>query len=471
MPEIASDRLRIWREKPYAMVEDLFGVKPDPWQMEALEAFPHCSRLAMRACAGPGKTATLAWLGWNFLLTRPHPYIACTSITGDNLRANLWTELSRWHNKSPLLQATFTKTGDRIYANGHEATWKLEARRWAKDANATQIGNALAGVHADYVMWLLDESGDYPDAIMPTCEAIFAGSPKEAHIVQAGNPTRRGGPLFKASNDQTGMWKVIRITADPDDPSRTPRVSVEHARSMIRQYGRENPWIQVKIFGEFPNADFNALIGPEEVEAAFDRKQTDNDAYARVLGVDVARHGDDCSVIFPRHGFQAFEPIRYRNLNSIQGAGAVMREWRKFNADAAFIDNTGGFGAGWCDQLVRMGRSPIGVNFASEAHQKTRYFNKRAEMYFDAVDWIKSGGALHRNDELLASLTQTTYTFKGDRLLLEPKEDVKLKLGYSPDVADAFVLTFAEDVESKPWIWDDEDVGTSLSSRSDVTGY
>src|SRR5271165_547093 len=65
----------------------------------------------------------------------------------------------------------------------------LEARAWAKDADADAIGNALAGLHAKYVMWLGDEAGDYPDAIMPTFEGIFAGEPAEAHIAIAGNPT------------------------------------------------------------------------------------------------------------------------------------------------------------------------------------------------------------------------------------------------------------------------------------------
>jgi hypothetical protein len=70
-------------------------------------------------------------------------------------------------------------------------------------------------------------------------------------------------------------------------------------------------------------------------------------------------------------------------------------------------------------------------------------------MYFDAVQWIKDGGALPECPELLAALTQTTYTFRGDRLLLEPKAQVKIKLGYSPDHADSFVETFAEPILPK----------------------
>lgn len=398
-------------------------------------------------------TCVLAWIGWNFLLTRPHSMIGCCSITGDNLKTGLWTEFSRWHGKSALLKQLFEKTGDKIYMREAPDTWRIEARRWAKSADKEAIGNALAGLHAKFVMWLLDETGDYPDAVMPTCEAIFSGDPVEAHIVQAGNPTRRGGPLFRAwegRNDAKPLWNVISITADPDDPERTPRVSVQHALEQIRQWGRDNPWVRVKIFGEFPDADFNALISEDEVRAAF-RRYYRSPPGPKILGVDVADYGDDQSVIFARQGLQAFQPKRYRHINSIDGAAQIARTWNDFpgvggTADACFIDATGGYGAGWRDQLIQLGRAPIGIAFSGSPHDKMQFFNKRAEMYWDAVQWIKRGGAVCESEELLQALVQTNYTFRKDQILLEPKEDVKLKIGFSPDEADAFVLTFAEPV-------------------------
>ena len=97
---------------------------------------------------------------------------------------------------------------------------------------------------------------------------------------------------------------------------------------------------------------------------------------------------------------------------------------------------------------IGIGRQPVGIGFASAASDP-RYDNKRTEMYFQAVEWIKQGGALPPETaegipELIAALSQTTYSFRGDRLLLEPKEQVKARLGHSPDEADAFALTFAQ---------------------------
>lgn len=446
--DLASE-IRKWRERPSQMVRDLFGVEPDAWQIEALDAFPTSRRVAMKACAGPGKTAVLAWLGWNFILTRPHSMTGCTSISGDNLKAGLWTEFARWRAKAPILQKLFEQTKTEIFARESPGTWRIEARSWAKDADAQQIGNALAGIHADYVMWLLDETGDYPESLMPVCEGIFNGAPKEAHIVQAGNPTRLEGPLYRACTVARNLWYVVEITADPDDPRRTPRVSIATAREQIAQYGRDNPYVLVRIFGQFPPSSFNALIGPDEVRESQQRFHRDLGNAPRILGVDVARFGDDSSVLAPRQGLQGFPMLKYRNIDSVQGAGVVARKWIDWNADACFIDDTGGFGAGWIDQLRQLGHQPIGVGFAREAHNKARYFNKRAEMYFDCIEWVRRGGALPQSPELLAALTQTTYAFKGDRIILEPKDDVKAKLGYSPDDADAFVSTFAEPIAAK----------------------
>ena len=428
------------------MVRELFGVEPDAWQADVLEAFPSHPRIALMACKGPGKTSVLSWLGWNFLLTRPHPKVAATSITADNLGDGLWTEMAKWQAKSPLLQATFTWTKTRIFANDHPETWWMAARTWPRSGDKEAQADTLAGLHADYILFLLDETGGIPDAVMVAAEAALSTG-IECHIVQAGNPTALEGPLYAAHRNRK-LWYVVEITGDPDDPKRSPRVSITWAREQIAMHGRENPWVLVNVFGKFPPSSLNALIGMEEVETAMKRYYREHEigTAALIFGVDVALFGDDASVIFPRRGIQAFPFAKHRNVTSTQGAGVVARMWDSMHADGVFIDNTGGFGAGWIDQLRLLGRAPIGIGFAERAHEPMRYANKRAEMYFDAASWIKQGGALPESRELAEALTRTTYTFSKGQLLLEPKADIKSKLGYSPDEADAFVLTFAEPI-------------------------
>jgi phage terminase large subunit len=90
--------------------------------------------------------------------------VGATLVNAANLRANLWTELARWYAapRAGILRAVFTMTKTEIFAKDHPQTWRLEARTWAQDANAKQIGNALAGLHAKYVMWILGRIRSLP---------------------------------------------------------------------------------------------------------------------------------------------------------------------------------------------------------------------------------------------------------------------------------------------------------------------
>lgn len=454
------ERFRHWREHPADMVRELFQVQPDAWQEEALEVFPHNPYLALLACKGPGKTCLLAWLIWNFLLTRPFPKVAATSISGDNLRDNLWSELALWRTRSPLLQHLFEWTTTRIVSKEHPETWWASARTWPKSGDASAQANTLAGLHSDYIMFLIDESGGVPDTVMVSAEAALS-SCKEGHIVQAGNPTHLAGPLYRAHKDRKsegGRWYVIEITGDPEDPKRSPRISVDWAREQIRVYGKDNPWVLVNVFGRFPPNSINSLIGEDDVRDAMNRyyRPYQIGPQPKIMGVDVARQGDDSSVLAFRHGPQMFPMRRYRNVeNGVVGASIANRHWNEFDADACFVDATGGLGFTWIDQLNVLGKSAIPVQFASVPTSSDRYRNKRAEMFFLFVEWIKNGGALPPYDseggpELLKALVNTTYTFDKDRMRLEEKDVIKAKIGFSPDEADACALTFAEPVSVKP---------------------
>lgn len=430
------------------MVRELFHVEPDPWQFDVLEMFPHKPRIALTACKGPGKSCLLAWIGWNFLLTRPTPKCAATSISGDNLRDNFWTEMAKWQSKSPFLTHMFEWTSKRIFAKENPEQWWMSARTWPQNGDATQQADTLAGLHADYILFLIDEAGGMTDAILASAEAALS-SCIEGHILIAGNPTQLSGPLYRAWRNEQGLWHVVEITGDPDNPKRSPRISVQWANEMIATYGREHPYVLVNVFGRFPPASFNALIGPDEVRAAMTRYYRDYQIgqAPRIMGVDVARYGDDSSVLAQRHGIQAFPFQTFRNLSGPQGAGIVARRWAEWNADAVFIDDTGGFGSSWIDHLGLLGRRPIGIHFNGKAYDKARYENKRAEMYLSMVEWIRAGGALPEDADLLQDLTNTTYSAPKGALIIEPKALVKAKQsGRSPDKADALALTWAEPV-------------------------
>src|SRR3546814_11956352 len=110
-----------------------------------------------------------------------------------------------------------------------------------------------------------------PLSVGKAAQQIFTGNPQDALILQAGNPTSTTGLLYESCTKAGASWETITITADPDDPKRTPRVSVEHAQEMIELAGRDNPWVMDTILGLFPPTGFTAMIGPDDVDATLAR--------------------------------------------------------------------------------------------------------------------------------------------------------------------------------------------------------
>lgn len=465
MSQIAAGKIKLWRERPDIFVREVFGATPDPWQDIVLRAFPYNQRLAMVACRGPGKTCLLAWLIWNFMLTRPHPVIAVTSITADALSDTIWAELARWQQKSELLKNTFTYTKTRIFANEAPETWFISARPWPRSADATAQALTLSGLHAEYIMFVLDESGGIPTPVMIAAEAALS-SCKEGHIVQAGNPTNLDGPLYDACTKQKHLWHITHISADPDDPNRTPRVSKEWAQQQIdaQADGRDNPYVMVNVLGQFPPAAFNALISMDDLDIAAKRyyRPQDYEKHSKILGIDVATVGSDSSVIIPRQGLMMFMPQIFRNINGTQGAEEVIRKKVEWGSDAEFIDNTGGFGSSWIDNMNRLNYTPVPVHFSETKSVDSKFFNKRAQMYWDFVEWIKGGGAIPEVKELKEALAKTTYTHKKGKLIIEPKDQLKIKLGFSPDIADAGALTFCAPVARQ---------GAGMSNSTHTSNY
>lgn len=436
--------VRAWREDPRRYVRERFGAEPDGFQDEALGLFPHSPRLALKACKGPGKTAVLSWIAWNFLETRPYPKIAATSITGDNLQDNLWTEMAKWQQQSPYLLKAFQWTKTRIFAKRHPERWWMSARTWAKTADRSKQADTLSGLHEDFILFILDESGAIPKAVMITAEAAFS-SAEECHIVQAGNPVMLEGPLYDACTSERHLWDVIEITGDPEDPRCFRRQNREWARGQIALYGRDNPWVTVNILGRFPPSSINSLLGPDEVHEAMRRclRTDDYDWSQKRLGVDVARFGDDRTVLFPRQGLVAYRPVVLRNRRTTEIAARIAHGAGKWLPEMIFVDDSGHWGHGVIDNLLVAGLSPMAVLFEDKKTNDPRYFNLRTEMWMAMAEWVKRGGALPSIPELARELTAPTYTYHEGKIRLEAKDQIKERIGVSPDLGDALCLTFA----------------------------
>lgn len=445
--QYVSGHIARWKANPPSFVHENFGVKLDPWQLTALQAIanPELRRMAMKACKGPGKTAVLAWVILWFLACHHESKVGATSITEGNIDTNLWPELAHWRKRSAFLSDAFFWTRT-LVGRKDSAEWFAVKRTWPKTGNPQAQADALAGIHADDVMFVLDESGGIPLAVMVTAEAVLATltAGHRAIVVQAGNPTHTTGPLYRACTIDKHLWFVITITGDPDDPQRSSRIDVVWAREQIEQYGRDNPWVMVNVLGQFPPSSINALLGVEEVEAAMKRmlRKDEYDWAQKRLGVDVARFGDDKTVIFPRQGLAAFRPIVMRGARTTEIASRIFMAKQRWKSELEIVDDTGGWGHGVVDNLITLGVNPIPLNYAAKALSK-KFKSRRCEIWWNGTQAIRNGAGLPNIPEMVGELSEPTYTYVGGQILVEPKDMVKERIGRSPDYADAYNQTYA----------------------------
>lgn len=251
------------------------------------------------------------------------------------------------------------------------------------------------------------------------------------------------------------IWKAV--AAHPDDRTLVVRVNYydnphcpEEMKYLAEKCKQDNPDDYEHIWLGAPvNQGSTKLIAVKDVMKAFEQKMAGSTS-PLVVGVDIARFGDDKTVLCFRRGRYCFDMKEYSGLDTVALANLLTKVIKESTPARVFLD-LGNTGAGVYDILVDRGYAKIvrGVNFGGKAINDDRYTNKRAEMWDSANQWLKSElpVQLVNNDELLDDLCSVNkqYDSKG-RLQLEPKEKVKERIGRSPDKADAFVLTFAEPV-------------------------
>lgn len=165
-----------------------------------------------------------------------------------------------------------------------------------------------------------------------------------------------------------------------------------------------------------------------------------------MVGVDVARFGDDKTVISVRQGRVLLFQKAYGKLDIEDSAGRVSEIVRnELLGDVAQIAvDTVGLGAGVADILRRQfGDKVQDVNSSLRLNDGV-YFNLRAKMWGELREWLKSGASLPNDGELVSDLTSQRYSHRGGLLLMVDKEKMKTKYGVkSPDRADSLGLTFA----------------------------
>lgn len=202
--------------------------------------------------------------------------------------------------------------------------------------------------------------------------------------------------------------------------------------------------IRQELYCDFSASASDIVLPIDLVSASAARDLQEQDVRGQpvIIGVDVARYGDDATVITARQGLWCKGQKVYRGLDTMQAADRVIVAIKTHKPAAVFID-VGAMGAGVIDRLRQLRYQVTEVNFANKASDE-RYANKRAEMYFKVREWMDSGGAIPNEPTLKGELSVVEYKFtQTGKIILETKEKIKEKIGKSPDLADSLALTFA----------------------------
>lgn len=423
---------------------------PDEWQRdvlrdigEAMRTSETAVRYAIASGHGIGKTALCAWIIHWFMATRPGCAGDVTANTRDQLVNKTWRELAKW-NKRAINGHWFEWTATAFRGIERPETWFINAQPWSKERS-----EAFAGRHERDVLMLFDEASAIDDAIWQVAQGAM--TQKGALWFCPGNPTRNTGMFRECFGRNRHRWRTRQI-----DSRSAKMTNKQQIQEWIDDYGEDSDFVRVRVKGQFPRAGSMQFIPGDMVDVAMSRHPECFLWEPLILGVDVARYGDDQSVLAFRRGRDACSIPwkRYRGIDTMTLASEVSRLADEHKVDAIFIDGVG-IGAGVVDRLrqmkrgsvfdVQSGSKPTGLFFDEPIKVK----NKRAEMWAQMRQWLKIG-AIPDDNELEADLTGIEYGYDADNCIqLERKEDMKKRGLASPDAADALALTFAEPVAPK----------------------
>ncbi len=403
--------------------------------------------IAISSGHGIGKTGMISMLTHWAMSTCVDCKIVITANTEKQLATKTWPELSSWFRRA-INSHWFKVTATAVYAidPNHERTWRADAIPWS-DTNT----ESFAGLHnqGKRIVVIMDEASSIADKIWEVIEGALTDEDTEIIWLVCGNPTRNSGRFKECFGRFSHRWVTKKI-----DSRTVEGTNKEQFEQWKNDYSEDSDFFRVRVRGEFPRSGSMQFIASDLVDAARVRQPEAKLYDPLVLGVDVARFGDDSTVLCPRRGRDAktLPWLTLRGADTMQVAAKVMAQHDQHKFDAIFVDG-GGVGGGVIDRLRMMHYPVIEVQFGASADRaqmtgegQVLYGNKVAEMWGMMRDWMK-GGMIPDDPDLIGQLVSREFGYvmrEGlDKIMLEKKADMKRRGLASPDLADALALTFA----------------------------
>lgn len=426
--------LELYGDDPVGFVIDVLGADPDEWQKDLLRAVAGGTRrISVRAGHGVGKSTVCSWaLIWHMITKYPQKAI-CTAPTAGQLFDALFTEVKFWINKLPApIRALFEVTSDRVVLKAAPEGSFISAR-----TSSAERPEALAGVHSAHVLLICDEASAIPEAVFESAAGSMSG--ESACTILIGNPTRNSGLFFRTHHQLSADWKTMHVSC-----LNSRRVSADFVKQIENTYGPESNAFRVRVLGEFALRDDDTLIPAELVDSAMLRDVAADEKEQVVYGLDVARFGDDRSVLCKRRGNVVTEFKVWQGLDLMQLTGAIVNE-AKLDTPAEICVDSIGLGSGVADRLRELGHVVRDVNVSEASAMNPQAAKLRDELWLAVKDWLNQRACkIPKMDELRQELVAPTYTFTSNgRIKVEGKAEMKRRGMRSPDLADSLCITFA----------------------------
>ena len=465
-------------DEPNTPLEGITG--PYEWQADLLRDIrdglvtpEEAIQIATASGHGIGKSACVAMIVCWSMATMPHCRGVVTSGTENQLRTKTQPEVAKWF-RMMICAEWFECTATKIFSVAHPTSWRIDFIPWSE-----HNPEAFAGLHnkGRRILVIIDEASQVADIIWETIRGALTDEGTEILFLVFGNPTRNTGEFRQCFGRNRHRWKTRQI-----DSRTVPGTNKTLFEGWVEDYGEDSDFVRVRVRGVFPRAGSMQLISSEDVSDARDRECEALENEPIVIGVDVARGGDDMSVIAIRQGRDAASRpwCRYRVRDTMTLASEVANVANHYGADAVFIDATG-IGAGVFDRVRQLALPShcevFEINFAHRASAEwvgegLRAANKRAEMWWNMAQWLKRG-AIPNEQMIEDDLVGLEYGYdRNGAVLLEKKEDMKKRGLSSPDNGDALALTFAFQIAPRGF---EEQAGRLAKARKRAgrgsTGY